>query len=127
MTKSSDQHNACQPLQHCYACLPTFMQQIAQGWLGCRWAAYPPPPEQLQDLFELGYKDTMTWLRDNGKLAPGDAKGQNGDTAQAAPATAQEGFLKAKHGHSFSHRVAQAAMEAPSCDESLKEAVAGET
>lgn len=102
------------------------LASVTKYGVHCRWAAYPPAPEQLQDLFELGYKDTMTWLRDNGKLAPGDASGLSGNTAQAAPGTAQDGLLKAKHGHSFSHHVAQAAMEAPSCDESLKEAVAGE-
>lgn len=87
----------------------------------CRWAAYPPAPEKLQDLFELGYNDTMTWLRDNGKLAPGDASGQNG---HAAPA--HGGFAKTFSRRGFGPAVAQAAMEAPSCDESLKDAVAGE-
>lgn len=83
----------------------------------CRWAAYPPEPNRLQDLFELGYQDTMTWLRDNGKLTPGDANSSVGSpTAGSAQTNGRQGF---------GHAVAQAAMEAPSCDQSLKEAVVG--
>ena len=29
------------------------------------WAAIPPEPEKLKDVFELGYQDAVAWLQRN--------------------------------------------------------------
>ena len=86
----------------------------------CRWAAFPPAPHKLQELFELGYKDTLNWLKDNGKLTPGLLP-------DGALMDKQNVTIPAAQGNQPKWRnlVAQTAMDAPSCDESLKDAVAG--
>ncbi len=37
------------------------------------WCAIPPPPERLQEMFELGYRDCLTWLAKNGKVPYGES------------------------------------------------------
>ena len=29
--------------------------------VACRWAAYPPAPEKLREVYQLGYRDAVTW------------------------------------------------------------------
>ncbi len=98
----------------------------------CRWAAYPPKPEKLDELFELGFKDTLNWLIENNKLSEqlvpnGSPNGHavaNGHAAQAvSDAESEESMDEEKP--LWRQLVAQTACAAPSCDESLKEAVAG--
>lgn len=104
-----------------------------------RWAAYPPEPHKLDELFKLGYTDTMNWLMEKNKLSNqlvpnGDANGDavsngstnglaNGHVAQSASDTDSEEPMDQKP--LWRQIVAQTACEAPSCDESLKEAVSG--
>ena len=35
-------------------------------------AAYPPEPEKLGELYELGYRDALAWLLKNGKVRAQD-------------------------------------------------------
>ena len=36
------------------------------------WAFYPPKdPEQLRRVYDLGYRDTLTWLKKNGQIPYG--------------------------------------------------------
>lgn len=99
-------------------------------------------------LFGLGFTDTLTWLRDDDKLteeqlanlgqtgqanghtnghANGDAHGHtNGHAVQPFSDTeSEEGVEEGKS--LWRQVVSQTACEAPSCDESLKEAVVGKT
>ena len=107
-----------------------------------RWAAYPPPEEKLDMLFKLGFTDTLKWLKENRhKLRVNDPpsdgtvyhapNGMNGkhqtesDTEserhQAASDTESEEPVEDVERSIFS----QVACQAPSCDETLKEAVVG--
>ena len=94
-------------------------------------------------LFGLGFTDTLNWLRDNDKLTEeqladlrqtGQANGHtnghadgdaNGHAVQ--PFSDTESEENVEQGQSLWRQVvSQTACEAPSCDESLKEAVVGE-
>eukprot|EP00884_Botryococcus_braunii_P000258 jgi/Botrbrau1/10232/Bobra.0362s0021.1 len=35
------------------------------------WCALPPRPERLQELYDLGYRDCLTWLQKNGRIPYG--------------------------------------------------------
>lgn len=48
------------------------------------WAVYPPPSDQLADLYELGYKDALEWLLQNGKVPLGFAGAEGWDTDDTA-------------------------------------------
>ena len=61
------------------------------------------------------------------KLAPGDASGQNGTAALAAPGQRHAQAAKSNSRSGVWNAVSQSAMEAPSCEESMKEAVAGKS
>lgn len=93
-------------------------------------------------LFGLGFTDTLTWLRDNDKLTEeqladlrqaGQSNGHtnghaNGDAHGHAvqPFSDTESEEGVEEGKSLWRQVvSQTACEAPSCDESLKEAVVG--
>ncbi len=90
-------------------------------------------------LFALGYTDTLTWLKDNDKLtgeqladlvqpvqmnghtnghAHGGSNGHAVSDAESDASVDEEKSL-------WRQVVSQTACEAPSCDESLKEAVVG--
>jgi hypothetical protein len=48
------------------------------------WAAYPPEPEKLGELYELGYRDALAWLLKNGKVPYGVANpDETADTADS--------------------------------------------
>ena len=96
-----------------------------------RWAAYPPPGEKLDDLFKLGFTDTLNWLKENRhKLRANDppsdgtmhhaTNGMNGKH-QTESDTESEEPVEDVERSIFS----QVACQAPSCDETLKEAVVG--
>ncbi len=101
-------------------------------------------------LFALGFTDTLSWLKDNDKLteeqladlvqpdqmsghtnghAHGHANGRvnghanGGVNGQAVSDAESEASVDEKS--LWRHVVSQTACEAPSCDESLKEAVVG--
>lgn len=121
----------CQALSISHGCqiqvLSACRSAAKQALCGHRWAAFPPRPQKLQELFRLGYDDTFAWLKDNGKLTPGLlldsalASQQNGSVLNGCSRqTAAPGQKPRWH-----NLVAQTAMEAPSCDESLKDVMAG--
>ncbi|KAL0051560.1 hypothetical protein WJX82_009808 [Trebouxia sp. C0006] len=85
-------------------------------WIPPWWAAYPPTPDKLDMLFALGFTDTLTWLKDNDKLTE----------EQLADLVQPESEASVDEEKSLWRQVvSQTACEAPSCDESLKEAVVG--
>lgn len=119
-----------------------------------RWAAYPPEPARLDELFELGYKDTFNWLRENRKIDPSGVPAGSHTSSQSVPSGSQtdspRGSLTDSQSGSplrsdlagdrfFSadadnadgaHAEAEPlwrklSCEAPSCDETFKEAFAG--
>lgn len=108
-----------------------------------RWAAYPPTPDKLDMLFALGFTDTLTWLKDNDKLTDeqladlvqhdqmnGHTNGHanshaNGGVDGQAVSDAESEASVDEQKSLWRQVVSQTACEAPSCDESLKEAVVG--
>lgn len=120
-----------------------------------RWAAYPPEPEKLDELFELGYKDTFDWLRENNKIDPSGVpagsqtssqsmpSGSQTDSPEGSQSESQSGSPGGRSQHegdrffnsdvdSTDARDTEAepmwrklSCEAPSCDETFKEAFAG--
>ena len=38
---------------------------------GSRWALYPPEPHKLREVYHLGYRDALHWLRENGRIPYG--------------------------------------------------------
>lgn len=112
-------------------------------WIPPWWAAYPPTPDKLEMLFALGFTDTLTWLKDNDKLTeeqladlvqPGQMNGlanghahghANGRVNGQAVSDAESEASVDEEKSLWRQVVSQTACEAPSCDESLKEAVVG--
>lgn len=48
------------------------MSLIRHGPTGCgRWAASPPEPDRLREVYELGYRDALRWLATNGRIPYG--------------------------------------------------------
>ena len=123
----------------------------------CRWAAYPPEPAKLDDLFELGYRDTLNWLKENKKIDPSgmpagsqssiqstlsesqtdSPRGSQTDSQSGSPSGRSQGagdrFSYASDAESIDGQAIQAeplwrkmSCEAPSCDETFKEAFVGE-
>lgn len=122
----------------------------------CRWAAYPPEPARLDELFELGYKDTYNWLRENNKIDPSGVPAGSQGSSQSMPSGSQTDSPRGSQSESqsgspnkgrsphaedrffgsdadstdASHAETEPlwrklSCEAPSCDETLREAVAG--
>lgn len=116
----------------------------------CRWAAYPPEPARLDELFELGYKDTYNWLRENNKIDPsgvpaGSQASSQTDSPRGSQSESQSGSpnkgrsphagdrffgsdadsTDASHAETEPPLWRKLSCEAPSCDETLKEAVVG--
>lgn len=53
------------------------------------WAAYPPQPDKLADLYELGYRDALAWLLQHGKVPLGFAGADTADTADSATSSSR--------------------------------------
>ena len=84
---------------------------------------YPPVPEKLDDLFQLGFKDTEDWLRKHRHRLKAPQPIRNGTQHAADQAASETKSQQASHvqGSMFG----QFACQAPSCDESLKEVAVG--
>ncbi|KAL3142991.1 hypothetical protein ABBQ38_003272 [Trebouxia sp. C0009 RCD-2024] len=123
-------------------------------WIPPWWAAYPPEPARLDELFELGYKDTFNWLRENRKIDPSGVpagshtssqsvlSGSQTDSPRGSLTDSQSGsplrsdlagdrfFSSEADNTDGAHAEAEPlwrklSCEAPSCDETFKEAFAG--
>ena len=131
--------------------IPVFASTVYS--LLCRWAAYPPEPARLDELFELGYKDTYNWLRENNKIDPSGVPADSQGSSQSMPSGSQTDSPRGSQSESqggspnkgrsphagdrFFGSDADStdaeteplwrklSCEAPSCDETLKEAVVG--
>ena len=75
---------------------------------------YPPVPEKLEDLFQLGFKDTENWLKEHRHRLRVPQPMHNGTQHGAHQASKVPGSM-----------FGQFACQAPSCDESLKEVAVG--
>lgn len=132
------------------------MPWLTAGCCAYRWAAYPPEPHRLDELFELGYRDTLAWLKENKKIDPSgmpagsqssnqsvpsgsqsdSPRGSRSDSQSSSPGGKSQGegdnFFYNSDAESAEEQPAKAeplwrkiSCEAPSCDETLKEAVVG--
>ena len=132
------------------------MSWVIAGYGVYRWAAYPPEPHRLDELFELGYRDTLAWLKENKKIDPSgmpvgsqssnqgvpngsqtdSPRGSQSDSHSGSPGgrsqSAGDKFFYSSDAESAEGEPTKAeplwrkiSCEAPSCDETLKEAVVG--
>eukprot|EP00891_Asterochloris_glomerata_P002948 jgi/Astpho2/2948/fgenesh1_pg.00050_%23_180_t len=84
-------------------------------WIPPWWAAYPPAPEKLREVYQLGYRDAVTWLQTNGHLNLG-MMDENG--AMASTDGAEERPL-------WKQILEESDIDVGSCQESFKDTIQG--